>query len=136
MNPNQRFVWKHESDDGRRIEMRKTIIVFMCIGILFSWQICQSDLAHAGGTHEWGKYHRCSLAGTWIITVEGIPFDPGFVTVIPLDRWGKRFASIGEGPTPRPDPNWLGQNPPAVRATNFNGTIVKVGKNLYKTSSY
>jgi hypothetical protein len=111
--------------------MRKTIIVFMCIGILLSWQICQLDLAYAGG-----KGHKCSPAGTWIITVEGVPFDPGFVTTIPLDPTGKRFATIGDGPTPRPDPNWLGQDPPAVRATNLNGSMVKVGKNLYKTSYY
>ena len=83
--------------------MRKTMIVLMCIGILVSWQICQSDLANAGS-----KGPQCSLAGTWMWElVESFPpgaeenYDPILVTFIPLDPTGKRFAIIPDSPEPK-----------------------------------
>jgi hypothetical protein len=112
------------------------MIVLMCIGILVSWQICQSDLANAGG-----KGHECSLAGTWMFELvysESNPgaeenYDPSLVTFVPLDPTGKRFAMM---PTV-PEPILAGAVfPDAVRETNQIGTAVRVGKNLFKLSYY
>ncbi len=107
--------------------MRKIIIVLICIGILVSWHICQSDMANA-----WDKSHRCSFAGIWLgVNQNG---EEMISNVTPLDAWGKRFYVIGEG-LHAYDPSF-GYLPEDTQVSKFYGIIERIGPGMHEATFY
>jgi hypothetical protein len=101
--------------------MRKILFFLLCIGILISWQICQSDIASA-----WDKRQNCSLAGVWI----GVNPDGGetIANYTPLDASGKRFSVIGEG--------LQAHLPGDTQASKIYGIAERIGLGMYEATFY
>lgn len=99
--------------------MRKFTTFFICVGILFSFWICQVDIVNAKN-----HYSKCNLAGTWRV-------GDGFATFVPLDSAGRRFSVLVDSPLPE-SPPFIGSFPEAAAISPTRGIAIKVSNNLYK----
>lgn len=99
--------------------MRKFITFFICVGILFSFWICQVDIVNAKNNCS-----KCNLAGTWRV-------GDGFATFIPLDPTGRSFSVLVDSPLPE-NPPFMGHYPNWAAISPTRGIAIKVSNNLYK----
>lgn len=111
--------------------MRKILVALMCIGILVSWQICQSDLANAEGENN-----KCSPAGLWLSKSTDSDIEEVIATITPLDSTGKRFTGVAESILYF-DPLFNGTYfPEDTKASQVYGYVERTSPGIYEASWY